>query len=92
MTDKNFINTFMPISKKDLQERNIEQLDFVFVSGDAYVDHPSFAVAILGRLLEKNGYTVGKLIVVGKNKLEFYDRQYLEIIQKSFPIDYISPY
>ena len=55
----NFENTFMPISKKDLQERNIEQLDFVFVSGDAYVDHPSFAVAILGRLLEKNGYTVG---------------------------------
>lgn len=52
----------------------------------------------LGQLLyykymfEKNGYTVGKLIVVGKNKLEFYDRQYLEIIQKSFPIDYITPY
>lgn len=52
----------------------------------------------LGQLLyykymfEKNGYKVEKLIVVGKNKLEFYDRQYLEIIQKSFPIDYITPY
>ena len=44
MSDKKIKNTFMPISKEELQERNIEQLDFIFVSGDAYVDHPSFAV------------------------------------------------
>ena len=52
---------FLCISKEDLQERGIEQPDFVFVSGDAYVDHPSFAAALLGRLLEHNGYTVAVL-------------------------------
>lgn len=52
---------FLPVSRQDLIERNINQVDFVFVSGDAYVDHPSFAAALLGRLLEANGYTVGIL-------------------------------
>ncbi|MCQ2596974.1 MAG: YgiQ family radical SAM protein [Treponema sp.] len=51
--------SFLPVSHEDLQKRNIDQLDFVFVSGDAYVDHPSFAAALLGRWLEKHGYTVG---------------------------------
>ena len=37
-------------------DRKLEQVDFVFVSGDGYVDHPSFAAALLGRLLEQNGY------------------------------------
>lgn len=50
---------FMPISKKDMQNRGIEQLDFVYIIGDAYVDHPSFGVAIISRLLEYHGYTVG---------------------------------
>ena len=50
---------FLPVSQDDLRARNIQQLDFVFVSGDAYVDHPSFASALLGRWLEKHGYTVG---------------------------------
>ncbi|AEE17895.1 Radical SAM domain protein [Treponema brennaborense DSM 12168] len=50
---------FLPVSRADMDERGIVELDFVFVSGDAYVDHSSFAAAILGRLLEKNGYTVG---------------------------------
>lgn len=50
---------FMPISKKDMQDRGIEQLDFVYIIGDAYVDHPSFGVAIISRLLEYHGYTVG---------------------------------
>lgn len=50
---------FLPITKDDLKYRNIEEVDFVFVSGDAYVDHASFAAALLGRLLEANGYTVG---------------------------------
>ena len=40
-------------------ERNIEQLDFVFVTGDAYVDHPSFGPAIISRVLEHHGYSVG---------------------------------
>ena len=49
---------FLPVCRQDLIDRNISQVDFVFVSGDAYVDHPSFASALLGRLLEANGYTV----------------------------------
>lgn len=53
------MNEFLPVCKEDLIERGITQPDFVFVSGDAYVDHPSFAAALLGRLLESHGYTVG---------------------------------
>ena len=49
----------LPVCKQDLLDRGIAQLDFVFVSGDAYVDHASFAAALLGRLLESHGYTVG---------------------------------
>lgn len=52
---------FLPISKLDLRKRGIEQLDFIFVSGDAYVDHPSFGHAIIARLLESRGYKVGIL-------------------------------
>ena len=51
--------SFLPISKQDMIERNIEQLDFVFVTGDAYVDHPSFGPAIISRVLEHHGYSVG---------------------------------
>ena len=50
---------FLPITKKDMQKRGWDGLDILFISADAYVDHPSFACALLGRLLEKNGYRVG---------------------------------
>ena len=50
---------FLPISPQDLQERGISQLDFVYVIGDAYVDHPSFGHAIISRVLEAHGYQVG---------------------------------
>lgn len=52
-------NTFLPVNKLDLEKRGWQDLDFVFVSGDAYVDHPSFAVALLGRWLTFHGYKVG---------------------------------
>lgn len=52
-------NKFLPISKKDMKARGIDQLDFVYVIGDAYVDHPSFGPAIISRVLEDKGYTVG---------------------------------
>lgn len=52
-------NGFLPICRADMEERGWEQLDFVYVSGDAYVDHPSFGHAIITRLLEANGYKVG---------------------------------
>ncbi len=53
------INKFLPITKYDMQNEGISQLDFIFVSGDAYVDHPSFAVSIITRLLQSLGFTVG---------------------------------
>lgn len=73
---------YLPINQKDLQERSLSQLDFIFVTPDAYVDHPSFAVALLGRFLEKNGYSVGVIAqpdwknteaftVLGKPRLAF---------------------
>lgn len=52
-------NQFLSISKKDMDARGIKQFDFVYVIGDAYVDHPSFGHAIISRLLEVNGYSVG---------------------------------
>ncbi len=52
-------NGFLPISPEDMRERGIEQLDFVYVIGDAYVDHPSFGHAIISRILEAHGYSVG---------------------------------
>ncbi len=54
-------NPFLSVSKQDLLDRGIDEPDFVFVSGDAYVDHASFASALLGRLLEANGYSVAIL-------------------------------
>ena len=50
---------FLPICRRDMEERGWYELDFVFISGDAYVDHPSFGPAIICRLLEKHGYKVG---------------------------------
>ncbi len=50
---------FLPVSRADMEARGIEQLDFVYISGDAYVDHPSFGTAIISRILEANGFTVG---------------------------------
>ncbi|MFZ2538851.1 MAG: YgiQ family radical SAM protein [Oscillospiraceae bacterium] len=50
---------FLPISKEDLQKRGIEQLDFICITGDSYVDHPTFGVAIISRVIEAEGFTVG---------------------------------
>lgn len=52
---------FLPINKEDMEARGWAQLDFVLVTGDAYVDHPSFGSAIIGRVLEHAGYKVGVL-------------------------------
>ena len=50
---------FLPVNRQDMVERGWDQVDFAFVSGDAYVDHPSFGMAIITRLLEAHGYKVG---------------------------------
>ena len=75
-------NGFLPICKQDMINRGIDQLDFVYVIGDAYVDHPSFGPAIISRVLESHGYTVGiisqpdwkdadSITILGKPRLGF---------------------
>jgi uncharacterized radical SAM protein YgiQ len=55
------VSTFLPTTPEEVQARGWDAVDVVFVSGDAYVDHPSFAMALLGRLLESEGYRVAIL-------------------------------
>ncbi len=73
---------FLPVSKEDMKKMSCEQLDFVYIIGDAYVDHPSFGHAIISRVLEAHGYTVGiisqpdwkeerSITVLGKPRLGF---------------------
>jgi len=50
---------FLPVNKQDMEDRGWDELDIIFVSGDAYVDHPAWAAALLGRFLEAHGYRVG---------------------------------
>ncbi len=50
---------FLPISREDMKERGIEQLDFICITGDSYVDHPSFGISIISRMIEAQGFTVG---------------------------------
>ena len=50
---------FLPMTRRELQERGWDGVDVVFVTGDAYIDHYSFAMALLGRVLEDNGFRVG---------------------------------
>ena len=48
-------NGFLPVNMAEVEELGLKQLDFVYVSGDAYVDHPSFGHAIITRLLQAHG-------------------------------------
>ena len=52
-------NKYLPISKSDIIDRGWTELDFIIVTGDAYVDHHSFGTAIISRVLENEGYKVG---------------------------------
>ena len=54
-------NAFLPVNMKDVEQRNWSEVDFVYVSGDAYVDHPSFGVSIISRVLEAEGFRVAIL-------------------------------
>ena len=47
---------FLPVNMGDVEERNWSSVDFVYVTGDAYVDHPSFGVSIISRVLESEGF------------------------------------
>lgn len=59
------MDLFLPIDKRDMEARGWEQADFVLVTGDAYVDHPSFGTAIISRLLESHGFKVAILAQPG---------------------------
>ncbi|MFC1494591.1 YgiQ family radical SAM protein [Thermodesulfobacteriota bacterium] len=52
-------NNFLPTSKDELQKRGWNRLDIILITGDAYVDHPAFGIAVIGRVLENNGFRVG---------------------------------
>lgn len=55
------MNDFLPINKKECEKRGWDEVDFVYVTGDAYVDHPSFGVSIISRVLEAKGFRVAIL-------------------------------
>jgi len=67
-------NDFLPMTKQEMKKRGWDQLDIIFISGDAYVDHPSFGPAILGRLLEAKGYRVGIIAQPDWTKLDDFIR------------------
>ena len=52
---------FLPVSQRDVKERGWSEVDFVYVTGDSYVDHPSFGAAIITRVLEAAGFRVAVL-------------------------------
>ncbi len=55
----NSYDKFLPTTQEEMAKRGWEVCDFVIITGDAYVDHPSFGAALIGRLLESQGYAVG---------------------------------
>lgn len=61
---------FIPISHEEIVEHGWEQIDFLFISGDAYVDHPSFGPAVICRVLEAQGYKVAMLCQPAWDKIE----------------------
>ena len=68
------MNDFLPVNQIEMKDRGWDSLDFLLVSGDAYVDHPSFGHAILGRLLEDEGYRVGIIAQPDWNNAESFKR------------------
>lgn len=61
MTNRMITNNFLPVNKKDMHQRGWDEADFVYITGDAYVDHPSFGAAIITRVLENEGFKVAVL-------------------------------
>ena len=55
------MNQFLPVTRKEMKDRGWDEADFVYITGDAYVDHPSFGAAIISRLLESRGYRVAMI-------------------------------
>lgn len=53
------LTDWLPITKKEVEDRGWDQLDIILVSGDAYVDHPTFGTAVIGRIIESEGFRIG---------------------------------
>ena len=53
------MDDFLAVSESDMQRRGWDELDVILITGDAYVDHPAYGVALIGRVLESQGYRVG---------------------------------
>ena len=58
MAENYDIKTWLPITKKEVELRGWDELDVILISGDAYVDHPSFGTAVIGRIIESEGYKI----------------------------------
>ncbi len=59
MTNERPITDWLPITKKEVEKRGWDELDIILISGDAYVDHPSFGTAVIARIMEDEGFKVG---------------------------------
>ena len=67
-------NKFLPICKKDMEERGWEVCDFIIVTGDAYIDHHSFGTAVISRVLENAGYKVGIISQPNWNNIDDFEK------------------
>mgnify|MGYP004659163523 FL=1 len=67
-------NKFLPICKKDMEERGWEVCDFIIVTGDAYIDHHSFGTAVISRVLENTGYKVGIISQPNWNNIDDFKK------------------
>lgn len=65
---------FLPISKQDISDRGWTQLDVILITGDAYVDHPSYGTAVIGRTLEHHGFKVGVIAQPDWRNIEDFKR------------------
>ncbi|MEN9998509.1 MAG: hypothetical protein RI922_1499 [Bacteroidota bacterium] len=59
MMEERPITDWLPITKKEVEKRGWDELDVILISGDAYVDHPSFGTAVIGRIIEDEGFKIG---------------------------------
>lgn len=59
MIDERPITDWLPLTKKEIEKRGWDELDVILISGDAYVDHPAFGTAVIGRIIESEGFKIG---------------------------------
>ena len=92
-TDTTDTTDFLPVSREDMLARGWDWYDILLVTGDAYVDHPSFGAAVIGRLLENAGYRVAVLAQPAWNDASAFAAMgrpelgvFIGAVQKSAPV------